>query len=127
MHQLAVVGEAVNHVQLVVDDPDVLLLVIGADLDLVRSAAAGLLREQLLEMRPLLDEVALGVDDEDGVLPAALPAALRFFSQVALSPSEFPVVLPRAASAPHGVHGFASFGSGSSPRIAIQMRSGVSA
>ena len=64
VHQLPVVGEAVDHVQLVVDDPDVLLLVVRADLDLMRSAAAGQLREHLVEMRPLVDEVALAVHDD---------------------------------------------------------------
>ena len=58
VHQLPVVGEAVDHVQLVVDDPDVLLLVVGTDLDLVRAASAGQLAEQLVEVRPLVDEVA---------------------------------------------------------------------
>ena len=49
-------------------------------------------------------------------------------SQVASRPSALPVALPRVGlSRPYGVHGFASGGSGSSPRCAIQMRSGVSA
>src|SRR5215813_1010058 len=34
VNQLTVVSEAVNHVELVVDDPDMLLLVVRADLDL---------------------------------------------------------------------------------------------
>ena len=128
MNQLPVVGEAVNHVQLVVEDPDVLLLVVGADLDLVRPAAARQLREQLVEMRPLLDEIALAVDDEDRVFEAALPAALGFWLARRGQPSELPVEFPRVGvSAAYGVHGLASFGSGSSPRIAIQMRSGLSA
>ena len=77
VHQLPVVGEAVDHVQLVVDDPDVLLGVVGADLDLVRPAAARQLAEHLVEVRPLVDEVALAVDDDDRVLEAPLPSALR--------------------------------------------------
>jgi hypothetical protein len=49
-------------------------------------------------------------------------------SQVAEIPSELPLALPRVGvSATYGVQGLASFGSGSSPRIAIQMRSGFSA
>src|SRR5688572_10777845 len=78
VHELTVVGKPVNHVQLVVDDPDVLLLVVGADLDLMRAAAAWLLGKHLVEVRPLVHEIALAVDDEDRVLPAPLPPALRF-------------------------------------------------
>src|SRR5262249_1321764 len=49
-------------------------------------------------------------------------------SQVALNPSVLPVALPRDGdSNEYGVHGFASLGSGNSPRCAIQIRSGVSA
>src|SRR5688572_22013009 len=77
VYELPVVGEAVDHVQLVVDDPDVLLLVIRADLDLMRSAAAWQLREHLVEMRPLADHVALPIQDVDRVLVAAFPSALR--------------------------------------------------
>jgi hypothetical protein len=43
-------------------------------------------------------------------------------------PSPLPVELPRDGfNAAYGVHGAAPSGSGSSPRIAIQIRSGVSA
>ena len=76
VHELAVVGEAVDHVQLIVDDPDVLLGIVRADLDLVRPAPARQLLEQLVVLRPLVDEVALPVDDEDRVLEPPLPAAL---------------------------------------------------
>src|SRR5262245_53833220 len=49
-------------------------------------------------------------------------------SQVALNPSVLPVALPRDGdNIEYGVQGFASLGSGSSPRCAIQIRSGVSA
>src|SRR5262249_26060452 len=49
-------------------------------------------------------------------------------SQVALNPSVLPVALPRDGdNMLYGVHGTASFGSGNSPRWAIQIRSGVSA
>ena len=75
--ELPVVREAIDHVQLVVDDPDVLLGVVRADLDLMRAAAARQLAEQLLEVRPLVDEVAFAVDDDDRVFPAPFPAALR--------------------------------------------------
>ena len=48
-------------------------------------------------------------------------------SHVAEMPSPLPVDWRGGVSAAYGVHGAASFGSGSSPRIAIQMRSGFSA
>jgi hypothetical protein len=38
-----------------VDDPDVLLLVIGTDLDLMGPAPAGLFLEHLVEVRPLVE------------------------------------------------------------------------
>jgi hypothetical protein len=47
---------------------------------------------------------------------------------VAVMPSPLPVELPRLGfSAAYGVHGAAPSGSGSSPRIASQIRSGLSA
>ncbi|MND04707.1 hypothetical protein D3C83_251000 [compost metagenome] len=51
--------------QLVVDDPDVLLGIVRADLDLMRAAAARQLAEHRIEMLPFVDEVALAVDDDD--------------------------------------------------------------
>ena len=128
VHELPVVGEAVDHVELVVDDPDVLLLVVRADLDLMRPPAAGQLAEHLVEMRPLADQVALAVHDDDRVLKAAFPSALRLRltrgrDAVAVAGG----VSARRVSAAYGVHGLAPDGSGSSPRIAIQMRSGFSA
>src|SRR4030095_7579130 len=76
MNQLTVIREAVDHVELVVDDPDVLLFVVGADLDLVRPTTAGKLGEELFEVRPLAHEVALTIEHDDRVLEAALPTAL---------------------------------------------------
>jgi hypothetical protein len=78
VYELPVVGEAVDHVQLVVDDPDVLLLVVRADLDLMRAAAARQLREHLVEMRPLVHELTVSIQDVDRVLEPPLPSALRF-------------------------------------------------
>jgi hypothetical protein len=63
-------------VQLVVDNPDVLRFVIGADLNLVGPTTAGILREQRVEVRPLVDEVALAIENDDRVLEPALPSAL---------------------------------------------------
>ena len=128
MHQLAVVGELVDDVQLIVDHPDVLLGIVRVHLDLVRPAPAGHL-EELVVLRPRLHHLAAAIDDEDHVVIPPLPAALvAVGSQVALSPSSLPVALPREGlSSAYGVHGFAPRGSGSSPRCAIQMRSGVSA
>ena len=75
-HQLAVVGELVDDVQLIVEHPDVLLGIVRAHLDLVRTAAARRL-EQLVVLRPPLHHLAVAIDDEDHVVVAALPAALR--------------------------------------------------
>ena len=64
LHQLlAVVRELVDRVRVVVDDPHVLLCVVRADVDGVRAL------EQLVPLRPLLDDVALRVDDDDAMLP----------------------------------------------------------
>ena len=127
-HQLAVIGELVDDVQLVVEHPDVLLGIVRAHLDLVWSAPAGHL-EEFVVLRPRLDHLAGAIHDEDDVVIASLPAALlRVGSHVAPSPSSLPVALPRdGLSSAYGVHGFAPAGSGNSPRCAIQMRSGVSA
>ncbi len=46
---------------------------------------------------------------------------------VALRPSALPVALPTRSVAPYAVQGAAPSGRGSSPRIATQIRSGVSA
>ena len=43
----------------------------------MRPAAARQLAEHRVEVLPLVDEVALAVDDDDRVLPATFPAALR--------------------------------------------------
>jgi hypothetical protein len=61
---LAVVGELVDRVRVVVDDPDVLLRVIRTDVDGVRAL------EHLVPLRPLFDDLALRVDDDDRVFPA---------------------------------------------------------
>src|ERR1043165_872296 len=53
---------------------------------------------------------------------------LAVVSHVAVKPSVLPLAFPRdESSIPYGVHGLAPLGRGSSPRWAIQIRSGVSA
>ncbi len=74
-HQLAVVGELVNLVELIVEHPYVLLGIVRAHLDLVRAAPARRV-EQLVVLRPPLHHLAGAIDDEDHVVIAALPAAL---------------------------------------------------
>ena len=74
-HELAVIGELVDDVKLVVENPHVLLFIVRADFDLVRTAAAGQLLEQLVLIRPLVDEVALPVEDDDRMLEPPLPSA----------------------------------------------------
>src|SRR3982751_4544033 len=61
---LAVVGELVDLMPRVVDDPDVMRGIVRADADLVRAAAA---LEQLVPLRPRLEELAVAVDDENAV------------------------------------------------------------
>ena len=68
--RLAVVGELVDDVLVVVDDPDVLLRIVGADGDEVRPL------QHRVPLRPRVDQVALGVEDEDAVLPARVHAHL---------------------------------------------------
>ena len=81
LHELlAVVGELVDGVHVVVDDPHVLLRIVGADVDRVRPL------EDLVPLRPLLDDVALRVDDDEAVLPAGVHAELAIRR---LSPSSF--------------------------------------
>src|SRR5262245_38056552 len=64
---LAVVSELVNHVQLVVDHPDVLFRIVGAHLDLVRPAPAAHL-EELVVLGPVLYLVAHAVHYEENVV-----------------------------------------------------------
>ena len=68
--RLAVVGEPVDHLHVVVDDPDVLLRVVRADVDRVRPP------QQLVPLLPPLDDVAVGVGDDEAVLPLRVDAEL---------------------------------------------------
>ena len=72
--ELTVVCELVDHVELVVDDPDVLLLIVRAHFDLVRPSAARQLRKKLVGIRPLVDQVAVPIQHDDAVLEAPLPS-----------------------------------------------------
>ena len=78
LHQLAVVGEDVDLVHVVVDDPDVLLRIVRVHQDLVRSAAhlaepgAARRREIVVVLQPLLDRLAGAVDGEHQMVPAHL-------------------------------------------------------
>ena len=74
-HQLAVVGELVDHVQLIVDHPHVLVAIVRVHLDLVRPAAARHL-EQLVVLRPPLHHLAVAIDDEDHMVITPLPSTL---------------------------------------------------
>ena len=77
-HQLPVVGEDVDDVLVVVDDPDVLLRIVGADQDLVRAAAGfaqartARRRQQVVVLQPLLDGGAVAIDREHQVVAALL-------------------------------------------------------
>ena len=78
---------------------------------------------------PVLHLVAVAIDDEQHVVHTA--AAIPRLA-VGLARRAHPVVVAGRIAAggvsmPYGVQGLAPSGSGSSPRIAIQTRSGVSA
>src|SRR2546425_318112 len=65
--------------ELVVDEPDVLLGIVRAHLDLVRPAPASHLEElALVLVRPPFDHLAFAINNENGVMIAPLPPALRF-------------------------------------------------
>ena len=127
-HQLAVVGELLDDVQLVVDDPDVLLGIVGAHLDLVRARAR----------RPSARTACRAAATP---APSCRRDRRRRSSGASAAPSRAwrPARRWRSGrrccrwrcrarvSSAYGVHGFGFAGSGSSPRCAIQMRSGVSA
>jgi hypothetical protein len=74
---LAVVGELEDRVAIVVDEPHVLLGIVGTDIDRVRAP------QHLVPLRPPLDDVAVAVDDEDAVLPLELDAVLADVGVVA--------------------------------------------
>ena len=65
---LAVVGELENGVPVVVDEPDVLFRVVGADEDGVRATPLGVV------LGPAFGDFALGVDDDEVVLPLGVDA-----------------------------------------------------
>ena len=65
---LAVVRELEDRVAEVVDDPDVLVGIVRAHVNGVRP------REHRVPLRPVLDDVAVAVEDEDAVLPARVDA-----------------------------------------------------
>ena len=67
---LAIVGELVDGVTVVIDDPDVLLSIVRADVHRVRPL------EDLVPLRPLFGDVALRVDDDETVFPAGIDAEL---------------------------------------------------
>ena len=69
---LAVVAELEECLVVVVHDPDVLLRIVGADVDRVRTP------EHLVPLRPLLDDVALRVEDEEEMLPARIDPEASF-------------------------------------------------
>src|SRR5215831_5007499 len=67
---LAVISELVDRMRVIVDNPNVLLRVVGADINRVWTF------EHLVPLGPLLDDVALCVDDDQAVFPAGVYAQL---------------------------------------------------
>ena len=92
-HQLAVIGEFVDDVQLVVEHPDVLFGIVRTHLDLVWSAPAGHL-EEFVVLWPRLDHLAGAIHREDDVVIAPLPAALL---RCGFARGAQPVVIARGA------------------------------
>ena len=71
LHELlAVVREFVNRMSLIVHDPDVLVGVVGIFSDVVRAAEHG------IPFRPVFDDVAVRIHDNDAVFPARVDAEL---------------------------------------------------
>ena len=66
---LAVVAEFVDGVHVIVHYPDVLFRIVRIDGDEVRAL------EDLVPLRPLLDDVAVGVHDGEAMLPLGIHAA----------------------------------------------------
>ena len=66
---LAVVGEFEHLVQIVIDDPHVLLGIVRVDLDVMRASRA---LPQLVPLRPALHDRAVPIGNEDIVLTACL-------------------------------------------------------
>ena len=67
--------ELVDHVQLIVEHPDMFLGVVRVHFDLVRPAPA-LHLEQLVVLGPRLHHLAVAIDHEDHVVVSPLPPAL---------------------------------------------------
>src|SRR6185369_14136878 len=63
-----VVAELADEVVVRVDDPDVLLRIVGADLHVVRPSP------DAVPLRPVLDHLAVAIEDDDDVLPAPVDA-----------------------------------------------------
>ena len=67
-------------VELIVNDPNVLVPIVGADLDLMRPSAARFAVDQCAEERlglwPVVDFAAMAINHEDRMVPAAFPSAL---------------------------------------------------
>src|SRR5262249_30033164 len=61
----AIVRELVYLLSRIVNDPDVPLRIVGADFDAMRSATANL--EQMIMLRPPLEDLAFGVGHDDAV------------------------------------------------------------
>ncbi len=88
LHQLlAVVGELVDHLHVVVDNPHVLLGMVRADVHGMRAP------QDLVPLRPRLDDVAVGVGDDDAVLPLGVDAKLSI--RRALDPEHVVSAFPR--------------------------------
>jgi hypothetical protein len=113
---LAVVGEDVDRLHVVVDDPDALLRIVGADVDRVRPA------HQLVPLLPRLDDVALAVEDDEAVLPVRIDAELAI--RRALDPDVIVFAFPRRQPLPRVLVGAADSGKRRRRRVSPEARDG---
>src|SRR5215475_5789308 len=73
---LTVISELVDRMRVIVDNPNLLLRVVGADINGVWTF------EHLVPLGPLLDDVALCVDDDQAVFPEGVYAQLSIRSRL---------------------------------------------
>ena len=71
---LTVVRELKNLLHHVIHYPHVLFRIVGVDLDVVRAAAAG---KKMIPLRPVLEQLAVAIHDENAVLHPRLALSGR--------------------------------------------------
>ena len=80
---LSIVGELVYRMPVRVHDPDVFFRIVGADLHVMRPVP------EIVPLRPLLDDVAFGIHDQDAVLPPPVYARPTIAFRLQLVPVRY--------------------------------------